>query len=577
MRMKSIHRAVAGAAFAALLGLGLSVPVTRAQTNPPAPNTAEINPATPVSLTVHKHQGPAVDCPNDGTNATTDANGDPITVAECVTAAGAPALEGAKFTVTPVLFDPDGAGPAPAAPIDLTTNEGWEAAKNFLDDWDGSTTYPADYSPGTESPAVTTNANGVAAFPGLTKTLYIVTETAPPTTPPTGETYTMSSPFAVTLPRSTVDGTAWNYDVHVFPKNLKSTANKVVIDDRTAGTDSGTSASDTVTYVVTTSIEPGYVVSTATTGTALTTYWVYDTFDPRLTPPAAADVVVQITKASAPTSTTLQMDTDYTVEIVGQKVTVKFTQTGLDKLVTAKNGDASAQVVTTFPTTLTDSNCDADVDTPQIECTDIVDGVIQNTAYFVPNQSAVDANGTPVGTPTNEVTSKYNNLKVLKQNSEDSSKLLTGAIFELYQINGTSCTSTSLAAELAAAPPTAVKIDTETTDDTGVINWPSLKTSDQYNDTVISTNRNYCLVETTPPPGYVLPTNPYTYVRLPDPDAGVPAFEVEITNVEESGNELPLTGGAGVAAVSILGLLLIGGGIGYYVVSTRRRRQADHR
>ena len=41
------------------------------------------------------------------------------------------------------------------------------------------------------------------------------------------------------------------------------------------------------------------------------------------------------------------------------------------------------------------------------------------------------------------------------------------------------------------------------------------------------------------------------------------------------GNNLPLTGGAGVAAFSTLGLLLVGGGMAYYVVTSRRRREQD--
>gem|GEM_PF-1114906 len=573
MRMKSIHRALAGAAAAALLGLGLSVPVTQAQTTPP-PNTAEINPATTVSLTVHKHEGPAVNCPNDGTDQSA-----------CVTAAGSAALAGAEFSATPVLWDQDGTGTtySPVA-IDLSTAQGWALASDFIAHWTGSTTLPTPTSPltgtyswGTPIASAATNASGITTFTtGMTQTLYVVKETKAPTAS-TGAAYTMASPFAITLPRSTTDGKSWIYDVHVFPKNMKSTASKVVIDDRTAGVDSGTSASNTVTYKVTTSIEPGYVQSTATSGTVLTKYQVYDTFDARLTPPTAAQVVVQITTATG-TPTTLALTTDYTVTVSGQKVTVDFTTTGLDKLVAAKAADSTAQVLTTFPTTLTDSHCyAAPVTAPQIECSaTMTDGVIKNTAYFVPSQFAVDAQGNPVGTPTNTVESKYNNVKILKQNSADTTKLLTGAEFELYQISGTTCSATTLAAELAASPITAFKIDTAITDATGEILWPSLKTSSRYNDSVTSTNRNYCIVEITPPPGYMMPANPYTYFNLPDPTAGVLAFEVEITNVEEPGNELPLTGGAGVAAISIFGLLLIGGGLGYYIITTRRRREADN-
>ncbi|HQY97391.1 MAG TPA: hypothetical protein PLU83_10430, partial [Phycicoccus sp.] len=62
------------------------------------------------------------------------------------------------------------------------------------------------------------------------------------------------------------------------------------------------------------------------------------------------------------------------------------------------------------------------------------------------------------------------------------------------------------------------------------------------------------------------------YVNLPDNSAGT-TITLDITNAEVPPNQLPLTGGAGVAAISGLGLLLVGGGLGYYVVTTRRRRE----
>ena len=39
-------------------------------------------------------------------------------------------------------------------------------------------------------------------------------------------------------------------------------------------------------------------------------------------------------------------------------------------------------------------------------------------------------------------------------------------------------------------------------------------------------------------------------------------------------NKLPLTGGEGVALFSLAGLVLIGGGLGYYAWTQRRRRDS---
>jgi fimbrial isopeptide formation D2 family protein len=514
---------------------------------------SNINPATSVSLTVHKYEAPAVNCPNNGTLQTT-----------CVNNAGAQALQGAKYTATQVLYK--------GSAIDLTTTAGWTAAQSFVNTWDGSSTLPTDFTLGTVTGPKTTGADGVASFPGLSKTLYIVTETeAPPAT--TGKSYTAAAPFAVTLPRSTADGTSWLYDVHVYPKNNKSTATKTVVDGGTAGTTSGTTASSTITYNVTTSIEPGYITSAqatgGTSGTVLQYYAVYDTFDARLTPPAAADVVVKISTSATP----LTMGTDYTVTISGQKVTVLFTQAGLDKLVTAKNANPAANVVTTFPTTLTDANCYATPATGQFSCSGtVVDGVIKNIASFTPNQfPGVDSNGNPVThpeTPTNEVVSQYANLKLLKTNDKNTNNALSGAVFALYQIEGTSCDATVIAAS------TSKKIAEATTGSDGTISWNSIKTSTWTNGTVTSQNHNYCVVELKAPAGYVLPSNVHTYVALPDGSAGQ-VVQVSIVNAEQPGNSLPLTGGQGVAAVSVLALLLVGGGIAYYVTVSRRRREAE--
>ncbi len=50
---------------------------------------------------------------------------------------------------------------------------------------------------------------------------------------------------------------------------------------------------------------------------------------------------------------------------------------------------------------------------------------------------------------------------------------------------------------------------------------------------------------------------------------------LEINNQADNiGNQLPLTGGAGIAAISILGLVLIGGGFTYYMVRRRKEQVA---
>ncbi|XAN08218.1 hypothetical protein AADG42_13195 [Ammonicoccus fulvus] len=55
-------------------------------------------------------------------------------------------------------------------------------------------------------------------------------------------------------------------------------------------------------------------------------------------------------------------------------------------------------------------------------------------------------------------------------------------------------------------------------------------------------------METKAPVGYVLPTNPYTAITLNDDTKIGLVYTSTITNMEQQGNQLPLTGGAGVAS-----------------------------
>ena len=85
------------------------------------------------------------------------------------------------------------------------------------------------------------------------------------------------------------------------------------------------------------------------------------------------------------------------------------------------------------------------------------------------------------------------------------------------------------------------------------------------------------MVETKAPNGYNLNAEPFTATI--DWATGTSTLTrtatVEITNEKTNlGNQLPLTGGEGIAALSIGGLVLIGGGAVYYAAASRKRREA---
>ncbi|MGJ3507280.1 LPXTG cell wall anchor domain-containing protein [Enemella sp. A6] len=86
-------------------------------------------------------------------------------------------------------------------------------------------------------------------------------------------------------------------------------------------------------------------------------------------------------------------------------------------------------------------------------------------------------------------------------------------------------------------------------------------------------------METKAPDGYQLQAQPIPFrlttegvvdlSGLVNSDAGNTA---EVVNQPDNlNNRLPLTGGQGVALVSLIGGLLVAGGLGYYLVSRRKQ------
>ncbi|MBT1018796.1 isopeptide-forming domain-containing fimbrial protein [Canibacter sp. lx-72] len=117
--------------------------------------------------------------------------------------------------------------------LDLTQNTDWmtlktltpEAAKNRV-------------AAGSETTRTTDN-NGEATFNGLAVGAYLVTETQAP-----AGVVKKAAPFIVTVPHP--NGNAWNYNVHVYPKNTVSAKPTKTLDDTNA-----TKIGDKVTWTIT--------------------------------------------------------------------------------------------------------------------------------------------------------------------------------------------------------------------------------------------------------------------------------------------------------------------------------------
>lgn len=137
---------------------------------------AVIDPNKDVKLTIHKYEmDPAHfnDATHKGTGTTADAN-----------------------------FVPDS-----AKPLDGVTFTAYQVADNYE-----STEIPE----GTQAAGSATTANGgIAVFNNLRQGRYLIVETDQP-----AHVTQTTRNFLVDLPMTNPDGNGWNYDVHVYPKNV---------------------------------------------------------------------------------------------------------------------------------------------------------------------------------------------------------------------------------------------------------------------------------------------------------------------------------------------------------------------
>ncbi len=468
--------------------------------------------------------------------------------------------------------------------VDLTTNDGWKLAADYYNNVAGAWT-AIGTAPATAS--CTTDGSGVCDFAGLDLGLYYVKEVSAPAG------YTMAAPFLVTLPMTNPagpdgvlgnadDNTSWMYNVYVYPKNQKDTITKTVEDKGTVTTDpTTTTASDhQIDYTLQT---------TVTDGTApLGMYVIYDDLDPSLTF-TGVSLKINTTTLVRCTAVNVPADCDYTV----------YTASAYNVPATAWDGTAVTGgplvtiVLTDHGQGVLEANRTFDLFTTlntKVNLED-EDGIVPNKGSFIPNQQWWNQNGTgttnpenPVtnppttpttpGIPSNEVKTKYGDLIITKLDPKAPVATpvdMTGAEFAVYH-DPTPGDNVCSATDVVGTP---IKTGAITTGNTLTIK--GLQTSDFYNNASQTDLIKYCLVETKAPEGYNLNAEAIQFTILVPATATQLAFTpVDVFNeLKNLGNNLPLTGGAGVAAFSTLGLLLVGGGLTYYVVTSRRRREQD--
>ena len=523
-----------GLAAAMTLAAGALVAPTGAAA-PADPNGSTIDPDAATTLTIHK-------CEQTDTNGVKEGDGNEDPAAECKP------VSGVEFTITKLS-------------VDLTTSEGWETLAKLK----GDVSQTKDLKSGTVQ-KITTGGDGLAAFTDAQTDVgaYLVSETRTP------DKVIPAEDFVVTLPMTNPqDTTAWNYNVHVYPKNTISGVDKQVTDKPAPG------SGHDITYTITTSIPkvdyPG--------GARIKRYEVVDQLDKRI----KKDALTPVVKIIGQNGMTLANTTDYTLITADGAdhnwVTIQLTEEGRRKASEARyNGNGETKIQVTLTATF-----DANVD---------LEGDLSNTAGLIPNDSpnfTWDPNrpGTKIpGIPTTPALSKYGKLVVTKTGTDDLADKTTynGAQFQVYE-----CTKTASGATLRDADPSTSTVDpltiggqkTFTTSGQGVVEINYLRANDYVNGVAKSQDQltaedHYCLVETKAPEGYSLQADPIPFRVMAEKATAKAATAVTVTDVpKNAGFRLPLTGANGVIFLTVAGaLLVIGGAVSAY--ANKRRYAARH-
>lgn len=333
-----------------------------------------------------------------------------------------------------------------------------------------------------------TDANGQAPFTALPLGLYLVQETSPGTNP----IVTPAAPFLVTIPLNQKDAQGHATDKWIYDVNAYP-KNQLATGPTKTVSDPDKNLAGTLTWTV---AQP---IPRLNSTDSLKSFSITDALDSRLSYVAnSATVAVDgVTFDSG----------DYTIAAPSSSnsntLTVTFNGSGLTKL----QGAQGKNVVVTLKTTVD------------------VAGQYTNTA-------ASNING-------NEFTSvpqttEWGGITLTKQDATTSAKL-AGAVFEIYNSDG-------------SGEPTGSPLYSDTTGADGTLSFGPLWVSN--NGTPNS--RQYVLVETTAPAGYVLDPTPRVVTVTANAQGAYVATTVD--NTKPIVPSLPLTGADGQL------LALIGGG-----------------
>ena len=486
-----LRRVVAAAGVAAIALLGTVVAAAPASA---ATGVGTIT-GTQGTLTIHKYERSTANGQTAGTGLEQPVSGNP--------------LNGVTFSIQRV------------ANYDLKTAAGWASVQAIT-----SSTNPiqAATTAGLTNVTSVTTAGSGAATATLPFGLYLVTETASPSTvTESAAPFLVSVPFA-TGPTATPSNT-WIYDVHVYPKNAVTKLNKAETTsaaDLAAGADLARWSITGQVPVLSSGTISNFVLNDVIDAAQLA--FVTDTAANALGRPGASVTAVN----AAGTAVALTAGTDYAVTpspASGTTLTVTFTSTGLTKLSTqAQGGSVTFTVLTRV------------VGVP-------ANGVITNNAT-----SSINGNASN----TAQASTTVGELRVFTYVTGTTTPL-AGGVYQLKDANGALVTVNGASSWTSAAD--------------GLLTVPELRPG------------TYTLVLVTPPAGYQLPASTEIQVPITAGTASTSPEKnyVKVPYAQLPAWALPLTGGDAGRWFVVGGIALVVSALGAaIVVAVRRRRTPAH-
>ena len=431
-----------------------------------------------------------------------------------------------------------------------------------------------------------TDAAGHTFASDMEQGLYLVVETRVP------ENVTSTcNPFFVSLPMTTVDGAAWNYDVTVYPKNQTGnpTLDKTVREAKNStGKNTGSLTDTTDGYAHTATASVGdtvdyQIISTLPTitskATSLSEYTYVDTLS-KGTKYNKNDVVIEFFKDSCCTDkiTTWAEDSGkfaVTYDDTANTMTIRMTDTGLSEINEAatvytdsvKRGYSDCTMRITYAATLTADAQMGDKDNPNEV---VLTWKRTNTTYFDTLEDCCHAYtyGVDVLKQFSDGKGSAQNVKFLLHNDTDDCYIIADLKDGVYYAKGFAAKKADATTFVPNAQGHVVVKGleddtyslTETATDKGYI---LLKEAVKI---VITTKENgaceQCGAKLLTATGTVNGKD----VSMTDDNAIVP-----LTVVNNPGFDLPKTGGYGTWMFTIGGVVLLGAAA-FIVIRSRKHK-----